>query len=315
MALLPETDEASAAVWAERLRQRIADEPVLSDRADIRVTISMGVTEMLAEIEDKEEFLALVDQCLLAAKEQGRNQVVSFRTLMDEANLSASGRPTGATVLEGVIARDAMIPLFHCVGPDWTVAQATAYFLQYRVSSVPVTDAEGNLLGIISEKDVLGIAHTPQAPSRRVDEVMRSNVVVYDEAAPLARVLSFLTRAPIRSVIITSEGKPCGLASRSAIVRWFLENRWNARQSNLLAGQSAGSASHDCFDADQMLHSMADQLVEMAQDLRRHLYAGEAATDPAPLVGGASRMQQLLEELLTASPRCSSVTARPTVVS
>jgi two-component system, cell cycle response regulator len=306
VALLPETDEASAAGWAERLRQRIADEPVLGDRADIRVIVSLGVTEMLAEIEDKEEFLNLVDQCLLAAKEQGRNRVVSFRTLMDDANLTASGRSTGASALEGVLARDAMIPLFHCVGPDWSVAQATAYFLQYRVSSVPVTDAGGNLLGIISEKDVLGIAHTPQAPNRRVDEVMRSNVVVYDEAAPLANVLSFLTRAPIRSVIITSEGKPCGLASRAAIVRWFLENRWNARQSDLQAGQSADAMRGELIDAQSELDSLADQLVEMAGELRRHLRDPAAAGDPAPLVGGASRMQHLLEELLMASPRRAS---------
>jgi two-component system, cell cycle response regulator len=305
--LLPETDEASAAIWAERLRQRIADEPILGDHPDIRLTISLGVTEMLAEIEDKEEFLTLVDQCLLAAKEQGRNQVVSFRTLVGHSGHLTSGSSIGASVLEGVLARDAMIPLFHCVGPDWSVAQASAYFLRYRVSSVPVTDAAGNLLGIISEKDVLGIAHTPQAPKRRVDEVMRSNVVVYDEAAPLANILSFLTRAPIRSVVITCQGKPCGLASRAAIVRWFLENRWNARQSDLLAGQSAESGNCDRIEADPMLNSLADQLVEMASELRHYLRAGAAAADPAPLIGGASRMQLLLEELLTASPRFASV--------
>ncbi len=299
--LLPETDEHAAVAWAEKFRSRIAAEPILGDRADIRVTVSLGVTEMLADIEDKNEFVSLVDQCLLAAKEKGRNRVVSFRMLTECGGLAPYDHPNGPRVLDGVLARDAMIPLFHCVRPDWSVAQASAYFLQYRVSSVPVTDADGNLLGIISEKDVLGIAHTPQAPKRRVDEVMRSNVIVYDEAAPLADILNFLTRAPIRSVVITSQGKPCGLASRAAVVRWFVENRWNSQQSDLIAGRFfAGDLAAP--KANLPMLAMADQLVAMAEELRRHVQQLPDASDPAPIIGGASRMQQVLEDLLTASP-------------
>ena len=173
VALLPETDEASAAQWAERLRNRIADEGIPIANATVHVTVSLGVTEMLAEMENKDELLALVDQCLLAAKEQGRNRVIPLRMLTESGGPAPLGGPrgncprggaVGELALHDICARDAMIPLVHCVGPDWTVARATAYFLQFRVSSVPVTDAAGNLLGIISEKDVLGIAHMPQAP-------------------------------------------------------------------------------------------------------------------------------------------------------
>jgi diguanylate cyclase (GGDEF)-like protein len=300
VALLPETNEFAAVAWAEKFRSCVAAEPILGDRADIRVTVSIGVTEMLADIEDKTEFLSLVDQCLLAAKEKGRNQVVSFRMLAECGGLAPYDRPSGPLALDGVLARDAMIPLFHCVGPDWSVAEASAYFLQYRVSSVPVTDAAGDLLGIISEKDVLGIAHSPQAPNRRVDEVMRSNVIVYEETAPLADVLSFLTRAPIRSVVISSQGKPCGLASRAAVVRWFLENRWNSQQSDLIAGRFF-SGNQGPAKANSPMIAMTDQLVAMAEELRLHVREFPDAADPAPIIGGASRMQQVLEDLLTAS--------------
>jgi diguanylate cyclase (GGDEF)-like protein len=303
--LLPETNEASATIWAEHFRARVADELIPAGQTNVRLTISIGVTEMLAEVEDKEEFLTLVDQCLLAAKEQGRNRVVSFRTLTEHSGLLPGGLSIGDSALHGVLARDAMIPLVHFVGPDWSVARATAYFLQYRVSSVPVTDAGGNLLGIISEKDVLGIAHTPQAPNRRVDEVMRTNVIVYDEAAPLANILSFLTRAPVRSVIITAHGKPCGVTSRAAVVRWFLENRWNARQIDSLAGQTADAAAGEPTE-DATLSSLAGQLVEMANELRRHLEIDPTGAD-ALIVEGASRMQQLLDNLLSMSPRGDTV--------
>jgi two-component system cell cycle response regulator len=305
--LLPETDEASAVGWAERFRTHVAEESITVGQSSVRVTVSLGVTEMLAEVEDKEEFLSLVDHCLLAAKEQGRNRVVSFRTLTESGGLMPRGGPIGNYGLQGVVARDAMIPLVHCAAPDWTIAQATAYFLQYRVSSVPVTDADGNLLGIISERDVLGIAHTPQAPKRRVDEVMRSNVIVYDEAAPLAHVLSFLTRAPIRSVVITSQGKPIGLISRAAVVRWFLVNRWTARKTELSGSDAAENLVDPNAGDETALLAMTDQLVAMAQDLRRFLWDDPDAADPAPVVGGASRMQQLLDDLLTGYARRDSV--------
>jgi hypothetical protein len=168
-----------------------------------------------------------------------------------------------------------------------------------------VTDGNGNLLGIISEKDVLGIAHTPQAPKRRVDEVMRSNVIVYDEASPLAHILNFLTRAPIRSVIVTSQGKPTGLISRASVVRWFLENRWNERKSELQTAAAEGSARGNP-SSESALWVMSDQLVAMAHELHQFLRDGSAAADPAPIVGGASRMQQLLDDLVSGYSRRDS---------
>ncbi len=183
--LLPETDEASAVVWAERFRQHVAEMIVPVGNAEIRVTTSLGVTEMLADMEEKAELLSLVDQCLLAAKQRGRNRVESLQSLTASGSLAPLTGLFSDSVLEGVVARDAMIPLVCRIGPDWTIERATGYLLQYRLTSVPVTDAEGNLLGIISEKDILGIAHMPEAPRRRVDEVMRANVITYDEAAPL----------------------------------------------------------------------------------------------------------------------------------
>jgi diguanylate cyclase (GGDEF)-like protein len=293
--LLPETDEAAAVAWAERFRSLIADHWLRAGDSSSRLTISLGVAEMLADVEDKEEFLSLADQCLLAAKEQGRNRVVSFRTLTESGDL-AFQKSLSACGLQGITVRDAMIPLVHCASPEWTVARATAYFLRYRVASVPVTDSLGNLLGIISEKDVLGVAHTPQAPKRRVDEVMRSNVIAYDEGASLAQVINFLTRAPVRSVVVTCGGKPSGIISRSAVVRWFLENRWTARRTDN-AGHRLEASDPPGIGEDATLFSLADRLVELAGELRSSLQSSD--NDPAPVIGGASRMQQMLDDLLS----------------
>ena len=302
VALLPETDEASAVVWAERFRRRVAEMVTRFGETEIRVTISLGVTEMLADMEEKSELLSLVDQCLLAAKQRGRNRVESLRSLTTSGTLSAAGELFGQSVLEGIVARDAMTPLVCFAGPDWTIERVTAYLLQYRMSSVPVADAEGNLLGIISEKDILGIAHMPQAQCRRVNEVMRANVITYDIEVPLARVLGCFIRSPIRSVVISSQGKACGVISRASIVRWFLENRWAVRLMQRAIKEPLTAEDGEAAANDPTLEAVAHQLVEMAEELHQHLLRDPTVLDAAPIIGGASRMQQLLEDLLSAAP-------------
>ena len=128
VALLPETDEASAVIWAERFRQHVAEMVMPIGEADIRVTISLGVTEMLADMEEKGELLSLVDQCLLAAKQRGRNRVESLQSLTASGTFSAASDLFGESVLEGIVARDAMIPLVCCIGPDWTIERVDRLF-------------------------------------------------------------------------------------------------------------------------------------------------------------------------------------------
>jgi two-component system cell cycle response regulator len=322
--LLPETDESSATLWADRLRVRIAEMITPIGGADVRVTVSLGVAQMLADMEEKADLLSVVDQCLLAAKQRGRNRVESLQSLTNSGDFAPASDALAGSVLDGVVSRTAMIPLGCCAAADWTIPQVTAYLLEHRVSSVPVTDADGNLQGIISEKDILVIANSAEAPRRRVADAMRANVITYDVSAPLSRVLSCFIRSPIRSVVVTSQGKPCGMITRASIVRWFLDNRWAVRliqrgmkpvaeiDSAVVAGGIdhvlSASGSHAAggdsvvavevaAETDPTLELLVRQLVEMAQELHRHLVEDPSLADVAPLVGGAARMQDLLDEL------------------
>lgn len=106
--------------------------------------------------------------------------------------------------------------------------------------------------------------------------------------------------------MITSQGKPTGLISRAAVVRWFLENRWTARKTELDGGGAAKRSGASTADGDATLLAMTDQLISMAHDLRKFLRGESHAADPAPIVGGASRMQELLDDLLTGYARRDS---------
>src|SRR6266853_852121 len=72
MLLLPDTQEAAAALVAEQLRGSVAESPLLDDR---RLTVSIGVGE-LRPGESLDSWMKHADDALYAAKKAGRNRVV-----------------------------------------------------------------------------------------------------------------------------------------------------------------------------------------------------------------------------------------------
>jgi diguanylate cyclase (GGDEF)-like protein len=72
MLLLPDTQEAAAAVVAEQLRAFVAESPLLDSR---QVTVSIGVSE-LQPGDSLDSWMKRADDALYAAKKSGRNRVV-----------------------------------------------------------------------------------------------------------------------------------------------------------------------------------------------------------------------------------------------
>ena len=73
--ILPGADATAAGVFAERLRQRIADSPLLGCGTPIYFTVSVGVTHLRAIDNDPDAALVRADRALYRAKQTGRNRV------------------------------------------------------------------------------------------------------------------------------------------------------------------------------------------------------------------------------------------------
>lgn len=71
--LLVNTDEAQALYFSERLRKNVEKAVVSYNGADIKYTISVGITE-LKEADNHETWLRLADDALYQSKKNGRNQ-------------------------------------------------------------------------------------------------------------------------------------------------------------------------------------------------------------------------------------------------
>lgn len=115
----------------------------------------------------------------------------------------------------------------------------------HHVSSAPVVDAAGNLLGLVSESDLirhLGNEHANrrawwleqlaegedlsvefleylQEENRSAADVMTHEVVTVTENTPVGDIVDLFTKHGIKRVPVLREGKLVGIVARSDIIR------------------------------------------------------------------------------------------------
>ncbi len=77
--ILPETNAQGAFAFCERLRKRVAQEPIAAGDAVLNLTISLGIAELNAQLGDSAEWIAIADQALYRAKEGGRNRTCIYQ--------------------------------------------------------------------------------------------------------------------------------------------------------------------------------------------------------------------------------------------
>ena len=74
--VLPETSPDEARILAERLRHRVSRTPFRTEKGDIHITVSIGISEPKDSDTDIVQSLKRSDMALYEAKRQGRNRVV-----------------------------------------------------------------------------------------------------------------------------------------------------------------------------------------------------------------------------------------------
>lgn len=73
--LLPETDRSAAAMFAERLRKKIAGTSIIIDGRQVSITVSIGIASMKVEDESPEQGLRQAERALSAAQQTGGDRV------------------------------------------------------------------------------------------------------------------------------------------------------------------------------------------------------------------------------------------------
>lgn len=132
------------------------------------------------------------------------------------------------------------------LSPDTSVQEALNILQKMRISGLPVIGSDGRLLGMFTEKEILGYIlpsyiqkvgrfiyeENPKSTKKKflelggvkVSQLMRKEVVVVGEDTTLCEVARImLTQRTRRIPIVDKGGKVAGIVSRYDVLRAFIK--------------------------------------------------------------------------------------------
>jgi CBS domain-containing protein len=138
-------------------------------------------------------------------------------------------------------AKDVMTTQVLTVAPEASVMEALQLMLEHRISGLPVVDAKGDLVGIVTEGDFLRRAETGterrrsrfleflvgpgalasdyvRSHGRRVDEVMTKVVLTVGEDAELADIVAVMEKHRVKRLPVMSGEQLVGIVSRANLL-------------------------------------------------------------------------------------------------
>jgi CBS domain-containing protein len=139
-------------------------------------------------------------------------------------------------------AIDVMTTAVVSVKPETTVRETAKIFVEQGISGAPVVDANGKLVGMVSEGDLLHREELDTEEHRRswwlnlfsssreaidyvkshgqkVQDVMTEKVITVDEMTPLAKIADILETNRIKRVPVMRGDKLVGIVSRSNLIQ------------------------------------------------------------------------------------------------
>ncbi|WP_045836328.1 CBS domain-containing protein [Hyphomicrobium sp. 99] len=139
-------------------------------------------------------------------------------------------------------ARDIMIRDVVSVTPDCSIAEMAQKMQQFRVSGLPVINAEGELVGVVTEGDCLRRAETGtqvkrsgwrsflaspetlageyiRSHGRKVSDVMTRDLITIGEDTDLDEVIHLMEKHQIKRLPVVRDGSVIGIVSRANLVQ------------------------------------------------------------------------------------------------
>jgi len=112
------------------------------------------------------------------------------------------------------------------LGPDASVARAITEMVKHHRSAVVITDGDGRLIGIFTERDVLLRVHGQSRVPRDtpLGEVMTPNPESLSPDDRIGYAINRMSVAGFRTIpLVDPEGRPIGIITVNDIVRWLGE--------------------------------------------------------------------------------------------
>lgn len=141
-----------------------------------------------------------------------------------------------------MLARDVMFSPVITAKPDTAILEIVQLMLDHRISALPIIDDTGQLVGLVSEGDLLrrveigtqkhrswwltafrGAVSLAEdfvkSQSMKASEVMTKNVVTAREDTPLWEIAEILEKKKFKRVPVVRDGRVVGIVSRANLLQ------------------------------------------------------------------------------------------------
>ncbi|MBI5267833.1 MAG: CBS domain-containing protein [candidate division Zixibacteria bacterium] len=111
------------------------------------------------------------------------------------------------------------------VTADTSVTRAMTLLLEHRISCLPVVDAQGRLVGIVSDKDIFKLVHEhpDDFKQRPIGDIMTVHLFTSRPSEDLIGIAGLMTTRRIRHVPVLDQGRLVGLISIGDVVKAQLD--------------------------------------------------------------------------------------------
>ncbi|NQU24784.1 MAG: CBS domain-containing protein [Candidatus Nealsonbacteria bacterium] len=120
------------------------------------------------------------------------------------------------------LARDVMTTDVFKLRADATVGVAMTELVGRGISGAPVVEGRDELVGIISEYQLLEAIYVPQFQSCRIRDVMSSDVITVTAESLLSDVANLMMMHRIRRIPVVRNREVIGLIARRDLLRYVI---------------------------------------------------------------------------------------------
>lgn len=105
------------------------------------------------------------------------------------------------------------------------ISKGLAVMAENQIGAVLVTDEDGAIAGILSERDVVASAHRHGEAlfGKTVGDLMTSKVMTCSTKDPIAAIMGMMTTRRFRHVPVVDDGKLVGMVSIGDVVKNRIE--------------------------------------------------------------------------------------------
>ncbi|MDB5059437.1 MAG: domain containing rane protein [Chloroflexi bacterium] len=157
-------------------------------------------------------------------------------------------------------AQDVMTRHVITVSPDTKVEDAATQLARHRITGLPVLDAAGSVIGMISDFDVIG------KQGRLVSDIMTTQVISVSPDTDLDEIGHILTGKHIRRIPVVHAGKLVGVVSRGDLIQRIAQ-RWTCTVCGALDHGSIAPDHCAGCGADSSKFSLVDEPPMMYRDM------------------------------------------------